>query len=100
MYDAETGLQYSRARYYDPAARRFISEDPLRFAAGDTNLYRYVGNSPANGTDPSGTFVVGIGAILVLAGANLLDFATYKYDQSTELLSRPGFNGSNIHEAA
>ncbi|MBX4334736.1 RHS repeat-associated core domain-containing protein, partial [Mycobacterium tuberculosis] len=28
-YDAETGLQYSRARYYDPTLGRFLSEDPI-----------------------------------------------------------------------
>ena len=28
--------------------------DPLGFAAGDTNLDRYVGNNPTNETDPSG----------------------------------------------
>src|SRR5262245_2655320 len=27
---------------------------PCGFAAGDTNLYRYVGNAPTNATDPSG----------------------------------------------
>jgi RHS repeat-associated protein len=52
--DAETGLDYYRARYYDVANGRFISEDPIGFAAGDTNLYRYVGNSPVNWIDPSG----------------------------------------------
>lgn len=30
------------------------SESPLGFAAGDTNLQRYVGNSPTNYTDPTG----------------------------------------------
>jgi RHS repeat-associated protein len=29
-YDAETGLQYSRARYCDPAAGRFLNEDPAK----------------------------------------------------------------------
>lgn len=29
-------------------------QEPLGFAAGDANLYRYVGNSPTNYTDPSG----------------------------------------------
>jgi RHS repeat-associated protein len=53
-YDAATGLYYYRARYYDPAAGRFISRDPKGFDAGDVNLYRYVGNGPANGSDPSG----------------------------------------------
>jgi RHS repeat-associated protein len=52
--DSETGLDYYRARYYDASNGRFISEDPISFAAGDTNIYRYVGNSPTNGTDPSG----------------------------------------------
>jgi RHS repeat-associated protein len=39
--DRETGLDYYRARYYDPANGRFISVDPAGFGAGDTNLYRY-----------------------------------------------------------
>lgn len=33
---------------------RFISQDPIGFAGGDANLYRYVGNSSPNATDPSG----------------------------------------------
>jgi RHS repeat-associated protein len=49
-----TGLQYSRARYYNPAIGRFISEDPIGFSGGDVNLYAYVGNSPLNATDPTG----------------------------------------------
>jgi hypothetical protein len=31
-----------------------ISQDPIGFAAGDANLYRYVGNQPTTKTDPSG----------------------------------------------
>ena len=54
--DSETGLYYYRARYYDPGLGRFISEDPIGFSAGDTNLYRYVNNSPTNFTDPTGEF--------------------------------------------
>ncbi len=52
--DGETGLNYYRARYYDSANGRFISEDPLGFGAGDSNLSRYVFNSPTNWVDPSG----------------------------------------------
>jgi RHS repeat-associated protein len=52
--DVETGLLYYRARHYDPATGRMVSEDPLGFDAGDSNLYRYVMNGPTNGTDPSG----------------------------------------------
>ena len=39
---------------YDPTVGRFISEDPIAFEGGDANLYRYVGNSPTNFTDPLG----------------------------------------------
>ncbi|MGC8990618.1 MAG: RHS repeat-associated core domain-containing protein, partial [Verrucomicrobiia bacterium] len=53
-YDAETGLYYYRARYYDPDNGRFISADSAGLAAGDANLYRYVGNDPVNQNDPSG----------------------------------------------
>ena len=39
---------------YDPSTARFTSQDPLGFDGGDDNLYRYVGNSSLNYTDPSG----------------------------------------------
>jgi RHS repeat-associated protein len=58
-FDEETGLYYYRARYYDASIGRFISEDPMGFGAGDSNLYRYVGNSATNFTDPSGNFGIG-----------------------------------------
>lgn len=69
-----TGLYYYRARYYSPTLQRFISEDPIDFAGGDTNLYAYVGNSPCNFTDPSGQFLAGaclMGALMTQA-ADLL----------------------------
>ena len=53
-YDPATGLYYFRARYYDPSLGRFLSEDPLGFAASGDNLYAYVFNSFTGGTDPSG----------------------------------------------
>jgi len=52
-----TGLMFYRARYYSPALQRFISEDPIEFRGGDTNLYAYVGNSPLQFNDPSGTSI-------------------------------------------
>ncbi len=48
------GLTYNRNRYYSTQTGRFISQDPIGFTAGDENLYRYVGNSPTNATDPTG----------------------------------------------
>ena len=49
-----TGILYYRARYYSPRLQRFISEDPLGFGGGDSNLYRYVRNSPHTKADPLG----------------------------------------------
>jgi RHS repeat-associated protein len=53
--DEETGLDYYRTRYYDSLVGRFVSEDTIGFNGGDTNLYRYVANSPIRFTDPNGT---------------------------------------------
>jgi RHS repeat-associated protein len=52
--DPETNQYYYRARYYDQGVGRFISTDPIGLEAGDTNLYRYVFNSPTQYTDPTG----------------------------------------------
>src|SRR5207244_1889905 len=53
--DSETGLQYNRARYFDPKSGRWTSQDPLGFGAGDANLYRYALNASTSLTDPQGT---------------------------------------------
>ena len=50
--DAESGLTYLRARYYDPTTAQFLSRDPL--VATTRSPYAYVAGDPLNGTDPSG----------------------------------------------
>jgi len=57
FWDDATGLQYLRARWYDPSIGRFINKDTYE---GDLtnplslNLYTYVGNNPLTRFDPSG----------------------------------------------
>jgi RHS repeat-associated protein len=52
-FDAESGLYFNRARYYDPQVARFLNEDPIRFSGG-INFYSYTGNSPIDFGDQSG----------------------------------------------
>ncbi len=54
QFEQPLGLQYVRQRWYDPNTRQFISPDPLGFAGGDANLFRYAGNNPVNANDPGG----------------------------------------------
>ena len=51
--DAETGLYYYRARYYEPDVGRFSSQDPKGFGGG-VNFYSYVDGSPVGRADPFG----------------------------------------------
>ncbi len=46
---------------YDPSTGRWLIEDPIGFDAGDTDLYRYVGNNPTNAVDPTGLQTMGEG---------------------------------------
>jgi len=48
------GIDYYRARYYNPTTGRFLSEDPLEFAGSGPNPYEYAHDSPTNFIDPSG----------------------------------------------
>ncbi|WP_431100491.1 RHS repeat-associated core domain-containing protein [Roseateles noduli] len=50
----KNGLLYYRARYYSPELSRFISEDPIGWSSGQSNLYAYVGGDPISRSDPSG----------------------------------------------
>ena len=51
--DAQTGLYYVRARWYDPFLGRFMSEDPIGLEGG-INQYAYALNDPVNLSDPTG----------------------------------------------
>jgi RHS repeat-associated protein len=56
-YDQQTRLYYYRARYYDTAIGRFISEDPIRFNGG-IDFFDYAGNNPHKYIDPLGKSVL------------------------------------------
>jgi RHS repeat-associated protein len=55
--DADTGLVYMGARYYDPVVGRFVSKDPVGFDPGNIqsfNRYAYANDNPYRFVDPSG----------------------------------------------
>jgi len=76
-WDKEIDLYYYRARYYHPQVGRFMREDPIGFAGGDSNLYRYALNDPINSVDPYGLLTIpGYGWVDLgeSAGAEALSF--------------------------
>jgi RHS repeat-associated protein len=54
----EANLYDYRNRVYSAELGRFLQTDPIRFDAGDGNLYRYVANNPMNWVDPLGLITV------------------------------------------
>jgi RHS repeat-associated protein len=52
--DAETGLDYRGARYYDSDIARFLSLDPLACKYPSWSAYNYVLSNPMNLIDPTG----------------------------------------------
>lgn len=56
-YNANTGMVYLRARFYEPEMNRFSQKDILRgdiTVPNSLNSYAYVQNDPVNYCDPSG----------------------------------------------
>ncbi|ELS31458.1 RHS repeat-associated core domain protein [Pseudanabaena biceps PCC 7429] len=88
--DAESGLQYNRARYLDSFTGKFISEDPISFKGGDSNLYRYVFNSPVDLTDPIGLRPINQDELHVLSGLRFFANETEKTDPVLSLAQKQG----------
>lgn len=59
-FDTETNLYYYRARYYDPTAGRFLSEDPHDVGTlyDAANIYVYVADNPTNYVDAYGLYTM------------------------------------------
>ena len=104
MFDNQTQLQWNINRWYDTEVGRWVSEDPIGFAGGDLNLYRYVGTrviisvdslglcSPCTSGD-IGHRITGADGIdvqiqLIILGGNYLDYGTTE-EMTGSALSKP-----------
>jgi RHS repeat-associated protein len=91
--DSETALYYMRARYFDPATGRFLSEDPSGFNDG-VNFYRYVRNNPTNNVDPTGlTTFKGFSSVEELLLRNAVNEALSKLRNSGSSNCKGGTGG-------
>jgi RHS repeat-associated protein len=76
--DAESGLVYLSARYYDPATGQFLSVDPM--VATTMSAYGYADGNPLNAVDPTGLCStwcwIGIGAAVVAVGVLTMGVGT------------------------
>jgi RHS repeat-associated protein len=86
-HDDETGLAATLFRYFDPAAARWLSPDPIGLAGGSPllgdaaimNLFAFNG-SPVNLSDPLGLEVVGVSPqypLGVVKTGNFVNFQPY-----------------------
>ena len=94
--DAESGLHYNKARYYDPSMGRYLSMDPLFLEGGSTNFYAYCNGDPVNHVDPCGEFIfvpILIGAALGAAIGGIIEAARQRR-------SGEGMDGFKIATAA
>jgi len=96
-WDGETGLQYTRARYYSPRLGRFLQRDPIGYKSG-LNLFSYVVNNPLNLIDPWGLDAVvlnaedearGFGHNAIAIGNDIVGWDYYTQD---------GWNGGPAHK--
>ena len=104
QFDANVGFYYLRARYYDPATGRFISQDAFGgnpFEPLTLHKYTYAHNNPINGRDPSGHFTLietetalEIAQVIGQIFPTLLKgFIVYK---GVDVFYRPGFEMRNF----
>lgn len=103
--DADSGMVYMQARYYDPVIGRFMAGDPVGFQLDNPtsfNRYSYGNNNPHKYVDPDGRYGL---LALALGGAGVLFYSDYSHTpvhgetvQATPLTDHlgalPGINAS------
>jgi len=94
QFDANLGLYYLRARYYNQGGGRFWSRDTSKLVPGtsrELNRYVYTANDPVNAIDPSGRNLAELFEQFKLDVAPVLHFVG-----RTGWAIRSGLNGPEI----
>ncbi|GGH61427.1 hypothetical protein GCM10008014_36860 [Paenibacillus silvae] len=105
-WDEVTGLQYLRARWYDPSTARFINEDMYEGELTNPlslNLYTYVHNNPLIYVDPSGHKVWLIHGTFSTGDTWTPDFVKYVqglFNESSDKLNWSGENSTGARSDA
>ncbi|MEJ5150699.1 RHS repeat-associated core domain-containing protein [Comamonas sp. MYb396] len=77
--DADTGMQYFGARYYDPSIGRFLGMDPVDYQDGNIhsfNRYAYGNNNPGKYKDPDGRNPLLIVPLVWMGGGAMVEGTT------------------------
>jgi RHS repeat-associated protein len=85
--DGQSGLQYLRARFYDPSTAQFMTLDPI--VPRTRAPYDYTGDNPLNRVDPRG--LCGVGSVSdVLESFNPISEENCAYQGAEELNDATG----------
>lgn len=77
-----------RNRNYSSELGRFLQNDPIRFEAGDVNLYRYASNNPVILVDSEG--LIPIPVVIVVVGGVIIIIEEWKFgmDHASDVSER------------
>ncbi|MEH0152860.1 SpvB/TcaC N-terminal domain-containing protein [Limibacter armeniacum] len=86
--DAETGLYYYGARYYDPRTSIWLSVDPKAEKFAEWTPYNYSSNNPINLFDPDGRSPISVLAKMVVKQGIKAGIKSYAKNQIKRRLSK------------
>ncbi len=91
--DSTSGLEYFRNRDYSVTLGRWVTMDPIRYSAGDVNLYRAEMNNPTSTLDFSGLDV----NVYWIEGAELGKGGNYLEVNIVDKLKEHFSNAKDVH---